>query len=234
MEDRIRSRVDAERRALGSDKRVVEGKIIDLDRRIDNYIRAIGEGMEVARCKAAIADLNREKEAAERDAELVQNEGHFKASIEKNLVELRRFANLLKAKWDKVPFKVRRELILHFVEKIDVRDRRALDLHFKVPFDPEGVKFLADEVAMPHASTEQTGTSELGSIGKVPHCRSEGSPGAIPRAALVREVAVRSAEGTGWRDGRLQSVDGIPAWSQPTRDPRSSDISPPSQVFAYL
>lgn len=182
LEERIRSRVDAERRALGSDKRVIEAKIIDLDRRIDNFIRAIGEGVEVARCKAAVAELNHEKEIVEREAELVQNEGHFKASIEKNLVELRRFANVLNAKWDKVPFGVRRELILHFVQKIDVRDRRTLDIHFKVPFDPNGLKFLADEVAMPHASTDPKETSEAASIGTVRSCRSEVSRGAIHRS----------------------------------------------------
>lgn len=179
LEDRVRARVEAERRALGNNSRVIEAKLADIDRRIDHYFRAIGEGLDPARCKAAVADLNREKETIEREAHLVRREDHYRKSIEKNLAELRRFAGLLADKFDGLPIQLQREIVLHFIEKIDVRDRRVLDIHFKVPFDPNGVKFLADEVAIPHASTEgggETGASALGA--SINSCRSELTRGA--------------------------------------------------------
>ena len=182
LEDRVRARVEAERRALGSDKRVIDAKISDLDRRIDHYIRAIGEGLEVSRCKTAIAELNKEKEILEREATLVRGEDHFRKAIDKNLAELRRFANLLSTKFDEAPFALRRQLVLHFVEKIEVRERRTLDIYFKVPFDPNGVKFLADELVKPHASTEGgKEPRDATKSGTLPSCREEGSRGAIHR-----------------------------------------------------
>jgi site-specific DNA recombinase len=179
LEDRIRASTSAKLRSHGCEKREMEAKIADINRRIDNYVRAIGDGMEVARCSAAIAELTREKETLEGQAAQVENASLLKASVERSLAELRRFANLVSARWDTAPFGLRRRLILLFVSKIDVRDRRSLDIHFKIPFDPDEVKFLADEMALPHASLEGTETSEAASIGGVPHCRADVSRGAI-------------------------------------------------------
>ena len=180
LEKRVRDRVEAERRALGSDSRVIQAKIADLDRRIDNFYNAIGDGLDPVRCKASIAELTAQKELIEREATLVRNEDHFKKTIEKNLTRLREFAAVFKTKFETAPFALRREIILHFISKIDVRDRRVIDIHFKVPFDPDGVKFLADELVMPHSTAEgATETEEPKSGERVPRFLSEPVGGAI-------------------------------------------------------
>lgn len=181
LEDRVRARVEAKRRALGTDTRIINAKLAEIDRRIDFYIKAIGQGMEVSLCKTAVDELNTEKAVIEREAGLLSREDHYRKSIEKNLAELRRYASLLASKFEEMPLQARRELILHFIEKIEVRDRRLLDIHFKVPFDPDGVKFLADELVMPHSTTRGDGeTSESADLAKVSHCRSGTLGGAIP------------------------------------------------------
>jgi DNA invertase Pin-like site-specific DNA recombinase len=180
LEKRVRDRVEAERRALGSDSRVIEAKIADLDRRIDNYFRAIGDGLDPARCKASIAELTAEKEKVEADVTLVRNEGAFKKAIERNLTLLRQFATIFRERFESVPFRLQREVILHFIQKVDVRDRRVIDIHFKVPFDPDGVKFLADELVMPHSTTAGGGETKDAAKGEgVPSFLSGPARGAI-------------------------------------------------------
>lgn len=180
LEQRVRDRVEAERRALGSDARVIDAKIADLDRRIDNCVRAIGEGVEVARFKAAIDQFNKEKEIIEREATLVRNDATYRKTIERNLLLLRQFATIFRERFDTVPFKLQREVILHFIEKIDVRDRRVIDIHFKVPFDPDGVKFLADELVMPHST--KSGDGETGEPAVVERVRD--FPSGTARGAI--------------------------------------------------
>jgi DNA invertase Pin-like site-specific DNA recombinase len=214
LEQMVRSKIDAQRRAIGSDSRSVEGKLADIDRRIQNFVRAIGDGLDPAVCKAQIAELNAQKEQVEREASLLRREDHYRKAIERNLAELRRLSEVLKDRFDGMHAQARREVILHFIEKIEVKDRQTIEIHFKVPFNSAGVKHLVDEVASPGG--RGGGSGEWGSGGQgggAANLQSEMARGANPRAARTSQ----SRQAPWW--SRV-TVHALLVGREPPREPR--------------
>jgi site-specific DNA recombinase len=160
IERLVRSRIDAQRQALGASSRVVDAKLSDIDRQIQNLVRAIGQGVAPDLCQAQIDELQGRREAVEREARLLRREDHYQQAIERNLKELSRLSELLGERFDTLHPAHQREIVLHFVEKIEVRERRYLDIFFKIPFDPAGVKSLADEVRWPVEGETGEGESD--------------------------------------------------------------------------
>jgi len=156
----VRARIDAQRKALGANSRVVEGKLADIDRQIQNLVRAIGQGVAPDLCQAQIVELQTRREEVDREARLLKREDHYQRAIERNLKELSRLSELLGERFDTLHTSHRREIVLHFVEKIEVRERRYLDIYFKIPFDPAGVKSLADDVQLLTEAGSGEGESE--------------------------------------------------------------------------
>lgn len=56
----------------------------------------------------------------------------------------------------------RRRIILYFVERVDIVDRKVVRVHYKVPFDYNGIKLLTDEVTglVEGAAAEHTASGE--------------------------------------------------------------------------
>jgi site-specific DNA recombinase len=212
FEARVRKRIDAIRRDYGSDTRAVEVKLVDLERRIQNYYRAIGDGVDPLVCKAQIAELTAKKEQIEREAVLLRKEDFLRKALERNLGELRRFAGLFDEHFDAVPLEVKREVVLYFIEKIEVVERSRLRILFKVPFDGNGLKHLADELAMPSADTAGGETVKMPEVADSPNCGS--GPGRVSvdvphrggRGAILRIGAVQRHHRV--RGGRLHTEHG--------------------------
>lgn len=76
---------------------------------------------------------------AEAWAEL---QGRLRARIEGRR---KKYGQDPKAAEARLPFVLRREVVLHFIDEIVVHDRRELRVRFKVPFDNLGVEHLCDE-----------------------------------------------------------------------------------------
>lgn len=164
LEDKIRSRIDALRREFGSDSRSLEQKLGDIDRRIQNYFNAIGEGLDAATCRAKIAELTTKKEELEREANLVRQEDFLRKALERNITELRRFAEVFADGFDDLPFERKRQVVLQFIEKIEVVERRRIRITFTVPFDSTGLRHLIDEVVVPHADTSESEAVKMPTI----------------------------------------------------------------------
>ena len=147
LEGRIHSRIEARRRTYGMDARAVEQKLADLDRRIANYYRAIGDGLDPSVCHQHIATLSGTRKELEREAQVLRKEDYYDRALELNVGQLRRFAKAFSQDFDTLPFEARRRIILYFVERVDIVDRKVVRVHFKVPFDNNGIKLLTDEVS---------------------------------------------------------------------------------------
>ncbi len=141
---RVRKRIEDRRRSYGAEPSVITRKQTGLQRRIDNYYRAIGEGMDAKVCQRHIAELTAKMEVVEREAEILRQEDYYERALEKNLVELRRFSKMLAAGYGKLPFDTRRQIVLHFVDHIDVVDHERLRIHLRVPFDNNGVHLITN------------------------------------------------------------------------------------------
>ena len=179
LERRVRQRIAALRKEVGPDRASIDAKLGDIDRRIQNYYRAIGDGLDPAVCRAQIAELNVKKEQIEREVVLLRKEEYDKKTMERNFAELRRFASLFQGNFDKVSPERKREVVLAFVERIDVVERRSIRIQFRIPFDPSGVKLLNDEIEHGGSTGSDTETVKMPVAADGPICRSGSRRGAI-------------------------------------------------------
>ncbi len=145
LESRVRERIGARRRSYGQDPAGVRAKLADIDRRVANYWKALGDGMDAAQCKRLIDDLQARRIVVEHEAETLAREDYYTLALEKNLAALGRFRTHFADGFDRLPFGVRRQVVLAFVEGIRVHDRREVVIHLKVALDNLGIQHLTDE-----------------------------------------------------------------------------------------
>ena len=146
LEERVRARIEERRRTYGRGPKAIEQRIHDIERRIQNYYRAIGDGLDTEVCRQHIEELTASKATLEEEAGLLAREDYYTRALQLNLDELRRFAKAFEDGFDSAPFGVRRQLILYFIDEIVVVDHQLLRITFKIPFDNNGVKLLADQI----------------------------------------------------------------------------------------
>ena len=146
LEDRVRARIEERRRTYGRGPKAIEQRIHDIERRIQNYYRAIGDGLDTEVCRQHIEELTASKATLEEEAGLLAREDYYTRALQLNLDELRRFAKAFEEGFDSAPFGVRRQLILYFIDEIVVVDHKLLRITFKIPFDNNGVKLLANQI----------------------------------------------------------------------------------------
>ena len=146
LERLIRDRVEARRRTYGEHPKAVEKKLAETDRRIAHYYRAIGDGLDPSICQQHIAELTAKKQQLDEEASVLRREDYYDRALEMNVAELRRFARAFNEEFESLPFAAKRKAVLYFVEKVVIVERRSVEVHFKVPFDNNGIKLLTDEV----------------------------------------------------------------------------------------
>ena len=145
LEGMLRGQIKGRREKYGQDPKAAEARLAEIDRKIENYYRAIGEGLDAAVCRARIDELKTQREVVDAEAVVLRREDDYTTSLERNLAALERFRAAFRDGFARLPFGLRREIVLHFIEEIAVHDRRELRVRFKVPFDNAGVDQLCDE-----------------------------------------------------------------------------------------
>ena len=146
MDAAVQERIDGRRQTYGSDPTAASQKLADLQRRIDNYYRAIGEGMDPQVCQQHIAELTAKRDDIEHEASVLRQEDYYVKALEMNLAELRRLTAAFQSGFEDLPFATRRQIILYFVRSIEVLDRDRVRIRFQIPFDNNGIRLLTDEV----------------------------------------------------------------------------------------
>jgi len=149
LQELVHKKIEARRSRYGKDPRELDRKLADIDRRIQNYYRAIGDGIDAKTCKEHIARLEADKTEVEEEAELLRQDDYYRRALELNLGELTRFAAAFKDDFRELPMAVQRRVILHFIEEIRVVDHEVVRVKVKVPFDENGVRHLTDELQAP-------------------------------------------------------------------------------------
>ena len=171
LERRVRERIEARRRKYGADPKAVEAKVRELERKIENYFNAIGDGLDPALCQARIAELESKKAAIEGEARTIAEEDYYTSAVEKNLHTLGEFRRRLSAGFEQLPFGVQRQVVLAFIESIHVHDRREVVINLKVGMENDGLQHLCDE------------------LDAVDKTRSSGRSGAVPELADSSDLA---------------------------------------------
>jgi len=187
LERKVRERLDARRRAWSLDPKVIEGKLAAIDHRIDNYYRAIGDGLDSAVCRQHIAELQDKRQGLEDEAKAVRQESYYEQAIEKNLAQLRHFADTFHQGFAELPFGVQRQVVLHFVEQMEMKGRKELHITLKVPFDDNGVKMLKDGG---DGGLGEAGTDGVDTVGKplLPAVSVPSLSGPLRRAVWIMDV----------------------------------------------
>jgi site-specific DNA recombinase len=162
LERRVRKTIETRQRTYGGSPEAVQRKLDDIDAKIANYYRAIGEGMDLTVCQQHIAELEQKKELLKDEAAILGRQSYYDRALEKNVAAVRRFGEVFEQKWEQLPFDTKRQVLLQFVHKIAVQDDDRVRFELRVPFDNQGVKLLADKVegaGEPVAEGERTPTA---------------------------------------------------------------------------
>ena len=146
LQELVRKKIEARRSRYGQHPREFDRRLADIDRRIENYYRAIGDGLDTTTCREHIARLEVEKEEVQEEAELLRQDDYYRRALQLNLTGLERFAAAFKDDFRTLPMATQRRVLLHFIEEIRVVDQEVVRVTLRVPFDDNGVRHLTDEM----------------------------------------------------------------------------------------
>jgi len=142
IEKLVKEELEERRAAFFRSNQGVDAKLATIDRKIQNLYDAIADGLNPQTCKAKIQDLEREKASLQAQAEMMRREDFYKVAIETNLHVAREVATRFDAELDELPFERARQVVLHFIDRVTIIDRRIARFRLKVPLDPDGLKRL--------------------------------------------------------------------------------------------
>lgn len=143
----VAERVEAARSRVGKDARALQTEIDRLDRRIENYYRAIGDGMAPDECRRFIQEATEQKQQLLAESEELRREDRLANLLERNGALLGTFADAFTKGFQQLPFGAQRQIILQLVERIDVIQHEIVRVHLRVPFDNQGLRILSDPQA---------------------------------------------------------------------------------------
>ena len=146
LEARVRERIEARRKSVSLDPRVFARRLEELDRRIANFYKAIGDGMDIHVCRQHIAELTHRKAELEKEAELVAREDYHARAMQQCIESIRKFASSFQSDFAQLPMGVRRQLVQHFIERIEVNQRDTFRVVLRIPLDDRGLKRLTEEL----------------------------------------------------------------------------------------
>ena len=230
LKELVRKKIEARRNRYGTDPRELRRKLADVDRSIQNYYRAIGEGLDPTVCCEHIAKLEVEKEEIEQEAEILRKDDYYRRALETNIAELERFADAFETEFEKVPFKTQRQLILHFVEEIRVVDREVVRIKLKVPFDEGGVRHLTDELVRVQNGDSLPTTASEGMMSALEALRGRaGAVEGLGDERVAKHAAVLARERLGghatWQRAHAADLD-------PVVEDRNGHVAARSRVVA--
>ena len=153
LQELVRKKIETRRSRYGQNPRELDRRLADIDGRIENYYRAIGDGLDRKTCREHITRLEAEKGEVQAEAELLRQDDYYRRAHQLNLTELERFAAAFKNNFRELPMATQRRVLLHFIEEIRVVDHEVVRVKVKVPFDDNGIRHLTNEVLIPEGST---------------------------------------------------------------------------------
>ena len=142
----IKEKIEERRRKFQRNPRAVEQKLANIDKSIDNYYRAIGEGLDPLVCKQKIKELENRKEKLLEEAAELQRENYYQSAMERVDTEIQHFAEAFSQSFEALPFNIKRSIILRFIDGIRITQDKVAKVEVKVPFDHEGYRLLTEGI----------------------------------------------------------------------------------------
>lgn len=176
VEDTLRAKIDARKKMYGQSPKAIDAKVAEIDRRVQNFYRAIGSGCDAVAMRDQIAEANKLKSEMEAEARIVRSADYYTRAHETNIEELQRFRAAFRKEWGELKPTIQRKVAARFVHSIRVVKRANLTIQYRIPFDNAGLKLLVDEMQAANVPIEVDDAEQI---------RSGTLGGAIPRAALT-------------------------------------------------
>lgn len=154
LERRVREKLEARRKDLGQDPKAAQRKLAEVERRIQHYYRAIGDGLDPDICKQHIRRLGEQKTQLALEAESLQREDYIGAAMQHTLSEVNTFATMFEKSFRDLPFPVQRKIVTHFVERVEIIDRKIFRVIVRVPIDERGSWIFDEENGDPPCDDE--------------------------------------------------------------------------------
>ena len=142
LRDALTASIEDRRRRFGTTPEAAEAALREIDRKIESYYRAIAEGLDPAVCKRLVAELQDKRKGVEEEASILSKEDYYTRAMETNIGALEHFRALFRESFEELPFGVRRQAVVHFVEGLRVRERREVEIRLKVQLDTLGIQHL--------------------------------------------------------------------------------------------
>ncbi|MCB9741778.1 MAG: recombinase family protein [Alphaproteobacteria bacterium] len=149
LEQRVGARIKARRGTYHDEVSELRRKIAEVDGKIANYYRAIGEGVDPLTCQRLIAEQEQVKRRLEAEAELQEDQDYFATAQERCLEELKRLGQLFEQEYGELPAGLRRQIVERFVADMVVEPAEhgdVLRVKLRVPMDPDRLGDLADRL----------------------------------------------------------------------------------------
>lgn len=161
LEARVKQRLEARHREASLDSKTFTRKIQDVERRIANFYRAIGEGMDTTICRQHIVELTARKAELEQEAELVEQEDYHARALSGCVDSMRQFATTFQSGFESLPLGIRRQVVRYFVSRIEVIERDTFRVVLRIPFDDRGLKLLTDEMEHGHSEKDSLDAADV-------------------------------------------------------------------------
>ena len=146
LSEMIRKKIEDRRREFKRDPRVVGQKLTHIDKGIDNYYRAIAEGLDPTVCKQKILELEKKKETLEEEAGQLKRDDYYRTALQRIDTEIQRFSKAFDESFEALPFNIRRQIVLRFIDEIRITKDNTAQLVVKVPFEHDGYRMLTDGI----------------------------------------------------------------------------------------
>jgi hypothetical protein len=111
------------------DQKAVAQRLTELDRRIENYVRAIGDGLDPLMCRGQIDELTAQKGKLEEEAAILRRDDYYSRAVEKNLVQLGCLRDLADSQFDRLTFGLQRQFVMQCLRNDNYTSPRR-QLHF--------------------------------------------------------------------------------------------------------
>ena len=171
LERRVREKLEARRKELGQDPKAAQRKLAEVERRIQHYYRAIGDGLDPDICKQHIRRLGEQKTQLALEAESLQREDYIGAAMQRTLSEVNTFTTMFEKSFRDLPFPVQRKIVMHFVERVEIIDRKVFRVIVWIPINERGSSIFDEEAGDPpcdEAPGEVDGNGPRGEAGRSP------------------------------------------------------------------
>ncbi len=145
IKEAFEKKIKERRNRFGKDSEFLKRRLGTIEKKIENYYAAIGEGLNPAKCKEIIASLEKEREELLAEVQIVEQEDYFESVMREGFGLVERRAMSVYKNFRDQPFEDQRTVVEFFIRRIEIIDRAKARIIFEVPFEDKLEKLTEPE-----------------------------------------------------------------------------------------